>query len=36
VGLPPAEWLKRDASGEDVPQVTVRVQRDLPNDSTHQ
>ncbi|WP_137805706.1 AraC family transcriptional regulator [Pseudomonas sp. G(2018)] len=36
VGLPPAEWLKRDASGEDVPQVTARVQRDLPDDSTNQ
>ncbi|MGY2339660.1 AraC family transcriptional regulator [Pseudomonas sp. SDO5532_S415] len=36
VGLPPAEWLKRDASGEDVPQVTAHVQRDLPDDSTHQ
>ncbi|MDZ5435183.1 AraC family transcriptional regulator [Pseudomonas fluorescens] len=36
VGLPPAEWLKRDASGEDVPQVTARVQRDLPDDSTLQ
>lgn len=36
VGLPPAEWLKRDASGEDVPQVTARVQRDLPDNSTHQ
>ncbi|WP_095192659.1 AraC family transcriptional regulator [Pseudomonas sp. Irchel 3A7] len=36
VGLPPAEWLKRDASGEDLPQVTAHVQRDLPDDSTHQ
>ncbi|WP_160107759.1 AraC family transcriptional regulator [Pseudomonas izuensis] len=34
VGSPPAEWLKRDASGEDAPQVKVRVLPDLPNDST--
>jgi AraC-like DNA-binding protein len=34
VGWPPAEWLKRDASGEDVPLVMARVLRDLPDDST--
>jgi hypothetical protein len=34
VGSPPAEWLKRDASGEEVPQLTARVLRDLPDDST--
>ena len=34
VGWPPAEWLKRDASGEDVPQITARVLRDPPDDST--
>ncbi|HEF4761495.1 TPA: AraC family transcriptional regulator [Pseudomonas putida] len=36
VGCPPAEWLKRDASGEEAPPITARVQRDLPNDSTTQ
>ncbi|VVP66169.1 hypothetical protein PS918_00308 [Pseudomonas fluorescens] len=35
VGAPPAEWLKRDACGEDLPQLTVRVLPDPPNDSTH-
>ncbi|RKS24678.1 AraC-like DNA-binding protein [Pseudomonas sp. WPR_5_2] len=34
VGSPPAEWLKRDASGEDAPQVKVRVLPDRPNDLT--
>ncbi|MFJ3373163.1 AraC family transcriptional regulator [Pseudomonas sp. NPDC086251] len=34
VGAPPAEWLKRDASGEEIPQLTARVLRDLPDDST--
>lgn len=34
VGSPPAEWLKRDASGEEIPQLTARVLRDLPDDST--
>ncbi|KPH02302.1 AraC family transcriptional regulator [Pseudomonas sp. RIT-PI-q] len=33
VGSPPAEWLKRDVSGEDAPQLTARVLRDLPDDS---
>ncbi|MGE8066479.1 AraC family transcriptional regulator [Pseudomonas sp. NPDC089569] len=39
VGLPPAEWLKRDgsddAAGNDVTQVTARVLRDLPDSSTN-
>lgn len=35
VGSPPAEWLKRDASGEDLPPLTVRVLPDPPDDSTH-
>ncbi|WP_433770063.1 AraC family transcriptional regulator [Pseudomonas putida] len=34
VGCPPAEWLKRDASGEDAPLVSARVQCDLPDEST--
>jgi AraC-like DNA-binding protein len=34
VGWPPAEWLKRDGGGEDVPQITARVLRDLPDDLT--
>lgn len=34
VGSPPAEWLKRDANSEDVPQLTAQVLRDLPDDST--
>lgn len=33
VGCPPAEWLKRDASGEDAPLISARVQRDLPDES---
>lgn len=28
VGCPPAEWLKRDASGEEPAAITARVQRD--------
>jgi AraC-like DNA-binding protein len=32
VGLPPAEWLKCDASGAEVPPVTARVIQDLPQD----
>ena len=28
VGCPPAEWLKRDASGEEPAPITARVQRD--------
>ncbi|MGJ7517284.1 AraC family transcriptional regulator [Pseudomonas baetica] len=36
VGCPPAEWLKRDTSGEEPPPITARVQRDPPDDSTTQ
>jgi AraC-like DNA-binding protein len=32
VGLPPAEWLKCDVSGEDAPVISARVLRDLPDD----
>lgn len=35
VGCPPAEWLKRDANGEEAPVFSARVQRDLPDDSTN-
>jgi AraC-like DNA-binding protein len=35
VGLPPAEWLKRDTNGEDTPQVTAQVLRERPDESTH-
>jgi len=29
VGCPPAEWLKRNVSGEAAPEISARVQRDL-------
>jgi len=34
VGWPPAEWLKRDTSGEAVANVAARLLPDLPDDST--
>lgn len=34
VGCPPAEWLKRDVSGEDAPVISARVLREL-DDSTN-
>lgn len=35
IGCPPAEWLKRDASGE-VPRVTARVQRVRSDDAANE
>jgi len=32
VGWPPAQWLKRNASGDDVPPVTATVLRHRPDD----